>query len=204
MKKKALLVVISSPSGAGKTTVCQRILKKNQEYLYSISYTTRKKRKNEKDGKDYRFLSFKKFKEKIKRKKLLEWAEVYGNYYGTSKKIVEKAQKEEKVLLLVLDIQGGIAIKRKYAESVLIFILPPNMKELERRLKRRATDKGMELKKRMGNVFKEVSFLPHYDYVVVNKNLKDTVRIVDQIIKAEKYKSKRFDFRPVFGRAKVS
>lgn len=204
MKKKALLVVISSPSGAGKTTVCQRILKKNQEYLYSISYTTRKKRKNEKDGKDYRFLSFKKFKEKIKRKKLLEWAEVYGNYYGTSKKIVEKAQKEEKVLLLVLDIQGGIAIKRKYAESVLIFILPPNMKELERRLKRRATDKGMELKKRMGNVFKEVSFLPHYDYVVVNKNLKDTVRIVDQIIKAEKYKSKRFDFRPAFGRAKVS
>ena len=204
MKKKALLVVISSPSGAGKTTVCQRILKKNQEYLYSISYTTRKKRKNEKDGKDYRFLSFKKFKEKIKRKKLLEWAEVYGNYYGTSKKIVEKAQKEEKVLLLVLDIQGGIAIKRKYAESVLIFILPPNMKELERRLKRRATDKGMELKKRMGNVFKEVSFLPHYDYVVVNKNLKDTVRIVDQIINAEKYKSKRFDFRPAFGRAKVS
>jgi guanylate kinase len=204
MKKKALLVVISSPSGAGKTTVCQRILKRNQEYLYSISYTTRKKRKNEKDGKDYRFLSFKKFKEKIKRKELVEWAEVYGNYYGTSKKIVEKAQKEEKVLLLVLDIQGGIAIKRKYAESVLIFILPPNMKELERRLKRRATDKGLELKKRMGNVFKEVSFLPHYDYVVVNKNLKDTVRIVDQIIKAEKYKSKRFDFRPVFGRAKVS
>jgi len=204
MKKKALLVVISSPSGAGKTTVCQRILKKNQEYLYSISYTTRKKRKNEKDGKDYRFLSFKKFKEKIKRKELVEWAEVYGNYYGTSKKIVEKAQKEEKVLLLVLDIQGGIAIKRKYAESVLIFILPPNMKELERRLKRRATDKGMELKKRMGNVFKEVSFLPHYDYVVVNKNLKDTVRIVDQIINAEKYKSKRFDFRPAFGRAKVS
>jgi len=204
MKKKALLVVISSPSGAGKTTVCQRILKRNQEYLYSISYTTRKKRKNEKDGKDYRFLSFKKFKEKIKRKELVEWAEVYGNYYGTSKKIVEKTQKEGKVLLLVLDIQGGIAIKRKYAESVLIFILPPNMKELERRLKRRATDKGMELKKRMGNVFKEVSFLPHYDYVVVNKNLKDTVRIVDQIIKAEKYKSKRFDFRPVFGRAKVS
>jgi guanylate kinase len=204
MKKKALLIVISSPSGAGKTTVCQRILKKNPEYLYSISYTTRKKRESEKDGEDYNFLSFKKFKDKIKRKELVEWAEVYGNYYGTSKKIIGKAQKEGKVLLMVLDIQGGMAIKRKYAESVLIFILPPNMKELERRLKRRATDKGKDLKKRMDNVFKEISFLPYYDYVVVNKNLQDTIKIVDQIINAEKYKSKRFDFRPALGRAKVS
>lgn len=203
MKKKALLVVISSPSGAGKTTVCQRILKKNLEYLYSISYTTRKKRKNEKEGKDYHFLTFKKFKEKIKRKELVEWAKVYGNYYGTSKKIIHRAQKEGKVLIMVLDIQGGMAIKRKYPESVLIFILPPNMKELERRLRKRATDKGMELKKRMDNALKEISFLPHYDYVVVNKNLHDTIKIVDQIINAEKYKSKRFDFHPAFGRAKV-
>jgi guanylate kinase len=204
MKKKALLIVISSPSGAGKTTVCQRILKKNPEYLYSISYTTRKKRESEKDGEDYRFSSFKKFTEKIEKKELVEWAEVYGNYYGTSKKIIGKAQKEGKVLLMVLDIQGGMAIKRKYAESVLIFILPPNMKELERRLKRRATDKGKDLKKRMDNVFKEISFLPYYDYVVVNKSLQDTIKIVDQIINAEKYKSKRFDFHPAFGRAKVS
>lgn len=203
MKKKALLVVISSPSGAGKTTICQRILKKNLEYLYSISYTTRKKRKNEKEGKDYHFLTFKKFKEKIKRKELVEWAKVYGNYYGTSKKIIHRAQKEGKVLIMVLDIQGGMAIKRKYPESVLIFILPPNMKELERRLRKRATDKGKELKKRMDNALKEISFLPHYDYVVVNKNLHDTIKIVDQIINAEKYKSKRFDFHPAFGRAKV-
>lgn len=203
MKKKALLVVISSPSGAGKTTICQRILKKNLEYLYSISYTTRNKRKNEKEGKDYHFLTFKKFKEKIKRKELVEWAKVYGNYYGTSKKIIHRAQKEGKVLIMVLDIQGGMAIKRKYPESVLIFILPPNMKELERRLRKRATDKGMELKKRMDNALKEISFLPHYDYVVVNKNLHDTIKIVDQIINAEKYKSKRFDFHPAFGRAKV-
>jgi guanylate kinase len=203
VKKKALLVVISSPSGAGKTTICQRILKKNLEYLYSISYTTRKKRKNEKEGKDYHFLTFKKFKEKIKRKELVEWAKVYGNYYGTSKKIIHRAQKEGKVLIMVLDIQGGMAIKRKYPESVLIFILPPNMKELERRLRKRATDKGKELKKRMDNALKEISFLPHYDYVVVNKNLHDTIKIVDQIINAEKYKSKRFDFHPAFGRAKV-
>lgn len=203
MKKKALLVVISSPSGAGKTTICQRILKKNLEYLYSISYTTRKKRKNEKEGKDYHFLTFKKFKEKIKRKELVEWAKVYGNYYGTSKKIIHRAQKEGKVLIMVLDIQGGMAIKRKYPESVLIFILPPNMKELERRLRKRATDKGKELKKRMDNALKEISFLPHYDYVVVNKNLHDTIKIVDQIINAEKYKSKRFDFHPARGGTKV-
>lgn len=204
MKKKALLVIISSPSGAGKTTICQKILKKNPDYLYSVSYTTREKRKNEKEGKDYHFLTLKKFQEKIKRKELVEWAEVYGSYYGTSKKIIHRAQKEGKVLIMVLDIQGGRAIKRKYPESVLIFILPPNMRELERRLKKRATDKGEDLKRRMDNALNETSFLPNYDYVVVNKNLKDTVKIVNQIINAEKCKSKRFDLHPAFGGAKVS
>lgn len=192
--KKSLLVVISSPSGAGKTTVCKKVLKRYPEYLYSVSFTTREERKGEVNGKDYHFVGEKEFEKMIKRKEFAEWACVYGDYYGTSKKVIEWAKKEKKTLIMVLDVQGAFAIKRLYPESVLIFMLPPSLEELKKRLKKRATDKREDMKKRLKSAVKEISFWSNYDYVLVNENLNQTVKEVENIISAEKNKSKRFDF----------
>lgn len=194
VKRKPLLVVISSPSGAGKTTVCKKVLKRHPEYLYSVSFTTREKRKGEVDGKDYHFVEEKEFEKMIKRKEFAEWACVYGDYYGTSKKVIDKAKKEKKTLIMVLDVRGAFAIKRLYPESVLIFMLPPSLEELKKRLKKRATDKREDMKKRLKSAVKEISFWSNYDYVLVNENLNQTVKEVENIISAEKNKSKRFDF----------
>ena len=192
--KKATLVVLSSPSGGGKTTICRKILNKHKDYLYSISATTRKKRKNEKDGRDYFFLSEDQFNQIRKKRGFVEWAKVHGEYYGTLKKFVDKKEGEGKTALLVLDVQGGMAIKKKYPDSVLIFLLPPSFEELKKRLIRRGTDRTDEIEKRLKIALKEMKFWSKYDYVVINKNLKETVKLVEKIIKVERHKSFRFDF----------
>jgi guanylate kinase len=194
MVRKATLVVLSSPSGGGKTTICRKILNKHEDYLYSISATTRKKRKNEKEGKDYFFLSESQFKQIIKNRGFVEWAEVHGEYYGTFKKFVNKAKEKRKTALLVLDVQGGMAIKKKYPESVLIFLLPPSLEELKKRLRQRGTDSIVEIKKRLTIALKEIQFWSKYDYVVINKKLEETVKLVEEIIEAEGHRSSRFDF----------
>ncbi len=193
--KKATLVVLSSPSGGGKTTICRKILKKHKDYLYSVSATTRTKRKNEKEGKDYFFLSENQFNQVRKKKELVEWAKVHGEYYATLKKFVDQTEREGKTALFVLDVQGGMAIKKKYPESVLIFLLPPSLEELKRRLIQRGTDNTGEIKKRLKAALKEIKFWSKYDYVVINKSLEETVKVVEKIVEAERHKSFRFDFR---------
>ena len=188
-------MVISSPSGGGKTTICRKILKKHKEYLYSISATSRKKRKNEKEGKDYFFLSENQFKQIIRRRGFVEWAKVHGEYYGTLKKFVDQAEKEGRVALFVLDVQGGMAIKKKYPKSVLIFLLPPSLRELKKRLIGRGTDNMDEVKKRLKTALKETKFWSKYDYVVINNELGETARLVEEIIEAERQRSFRFDFK---------
>lgn len=192
--KKTTLVVLSSPSGGGKTTICRKILKKHKDYLYSISATTRKKRKSEREGKDYFFLSENQFNQIRKKRGFVEWAKVHGEYYGTLKKFVDQAEKERRAALFVLDVQGGMAIKKKYPESVLIFFLPPSIEELKRRLIQRGTDDVVQVKKRLKIALKEIGFWSKYDYVVINKNLEETVKLVEKIIEAERHKSLRFDF----------
>lgn len=125
----------------------------------------------------------------------MEWAEVHGEYYGTLKKFVDQAEKESKTALFVLDVQGGMAIKKKYPESVLIFLLPPSLEELKRRLIGRGTDNTDEVKKRLKTALKEIKFWSKYDYVVINKNLGETVKLVEKIIEAERYKSFRFNLK---------
>ncbi len=193
--KKATLVVLSSPSGGGKTTICRKILKKHKDYLYSISATSRKKRRNEKEGKDYFFLSKNQFGRIRKKREFVEWAKVHGEYYGTLKKFVRRAEREGKIALFVLDVQGGMAIKKKYPKSVLIFLLPPSLLELKRRLVGRKTDNVEEVNKRLETALKEIKFWSKYDYVVINKSLGKTVRLVEEIIEAERRKSSRFDFK---------
>jgi guanylate kinase len=194
IKNKATLVVLSSPSGAGKTTICQKILRKHKDYLYSISATTRERRKGEVHGKHYFFLSQEEFKRKIKKGEFVEWAWVFGQRYGTLKKFVTRAKKEGKVALFVPDVQGGMAIKRKYPDSVLIFILPPSLKELKRRLVHRGTERKTELKRRLSTALKEIKFWSKYDYVVINEDINQTVKSVEDIIRSERLKTTRLDY----------
>ena len=187
-------MVLSSPSGGGKTTVCEKILKKHKDYIRSVSATTRKRRKGEKQGKDYLFLTEEEFRGKIRKREFVEWAWVHGNRYGTLKKFVTKAKREGKVALFVLDVQGGMAFKKKYPQSVLIFILPPSMKELKRRLAKRGTERTEDMKKRLKTALKEINFWSKYDYVVINKALSQTVDSVEKIIESERLKTTRFDY----------
>ncbi len=201
--KKATIVVLSSPSGGGKTTICRKILKRHNDYLYSISATSRKKRKNEKEGKDYFFLSESQFKQIIRRRGFVEWAKVHGEYYGTLKKFVDQAERQGRVALFVLDVQGGMAIKKKYPESILIFLLPPSLEELKRRLVGRGTDDMDAVDKRLKTALKEIKFWSKYDYVVINNELGETARLVEKIIEAERKRSFRFDFKKWNRRAKL-
>ena len=193
-KRKETLVVLSSPSGGGKTTVCERILRKHKAFVRSVSATTRSRRKGERQGKDYIFLTEEEFKRGIKRKEFVEWAWVHGHRYGTQKKFVTKVKKEGRVAFFVLDVQGGMAMKRKYPQSVLIFLLPPSMSELTRRLAHRGTEELAEMKQRLKTGLREMTFWSKYDYVVINKNLSQAVRSVGKIIESERLKSSRFDY----------
>jgi guanylate kinase len=190
-KNKILLVVLSSPSGGGKTVIVEKLLEKHPEFSRSVSVATRRKRPGEKDGVHYYFVNRADFQKKIKRSEFAEWAKVFGDYYGTPKKNIQKAEGENEVLLLVLDVQGGIALKRKYPNSVLIFILPPSLPELRRRLVNRRTDNLQVIRKRLKMALKEISYAEKYDYLVINENLRQTVELIEKIIISEKQKTKR-------------
>ena len=141
--------------------------------MKSVSFTTREKRKVEREGKDYSFISEEAFLKKIKKGELVEWARVYRFYYGTPKKFVRKALREKRVLILVLDVRGGLAIKRKYPLSVLVFVLPPTFTELKRRMRERGAEAKSQQDLRLNAALKEIRFLSNYDYVVVNKDLNE-------------------------------
>lgn len=190
-KYKSLLVVLSSPSGGGKTAIADLLLRKHPEFSRSISATTRRKRAGEKNGVDYFYISQENFQKKIDRDEFVEWAKVFGNYYGTPKKNIQKAEGKKEVLLLILDVQGGISLKRKYPQSVLIFVLPPSLAELKKRLVNRGTDRAEAVKRRLKDALKELNYCRKYDYVVVNKDLDETVEKIEKIIIAEKHRTER-------------
>ena len=196
-------MVISSPSGAGKTTIAKRLLIRHPEFMKSVSFTTRYKRKGEKEGKDYLFLSKEAFLKKAEKGEMVEWAEVYGSYYGTPRSMFRKASKEKKVLLLVLDVQGGMQIKRKYPQSVLVFVLPPTLTELKRRLKGRGAEGQSQLDLRLKAALKEIKFWSNYDYIVVNRNLGEAVKSIEEIIYGELHSRARFDFKGWEKRSKI-
>lgn len=180
---KGLLCVISSPSGGGKTTVIRKILERDRSLAYSISATTRPKRKEEKEGRDYYFLTEEEFKEKIKRGEFIEWAEVHGYLYGTLKAPIEEFLKQNKVVLLDIDVCGGLAVKRGYPESsLLIFLDPPSLESLSERLRKRGTNSEEEINKRLQRVPQEMEKAELYDYRVINEDLDTTVKEVMRII----------------------
>ena len=190
-RQKGLLIVISAPSGTGKTTLCHMLLEEFPNMEFSISYTTRKPRPGELNGRDYFFVDRKTFERMIEEGDFLEWAEVYGNLYGTSKSQVLKALKEGKDILLDIDTQGALQVKKNFPEAVLIFILPPSLKELERRLKKRGTDDEETIKKRLQIAREEIRKALEYDYIVVNDILEVAFERLRSIITAEKCRTDR-------------
>ncbi|MCL2389106.1 MAG: guanylate kinase [Elusimicrobia bacterium] len=191
MKNKGNIIVVSAPSGAGKTTICDAVIKTQKNVVVSISVTTRAPRAGEKNGRDYIFTDVPKFKKMIKQNKFVEWAQVHGHYYGTLKETLTQAVGKGKDILLDIDVVGGINIKKLFKNACLIFIMPPSIKELEKRLKARAKDDISVIKQRLINAKREIAKSKIYDYCVINDNLQGAISAVESIIVAQRYKNKK-------------
>lgn len=168
-------VALAAPSGGGKTTLCKMLLKKYSQTCLSISFTTRPPRGGEKDGVDYHFVTPEKFQELIQADALVEWAQVHGNYYGTSKTYLEEQSAAGNVVLLDIDVQGVDSLKRVFGSRCLsVFILPPSMQELEKRLRARSTESEEKLQKRLLNANDELKRAPEFDHRIVNRDLEQS------------------------------
>jgi len=182
-QKRGQLFILSAPSGAGKSTLCRALLAAFPDLQYSISYTTREPRDGEKEGKDYRFISVTEFKRMIQKDKWAEWARVHENYYGTSAEDIERSLSAGRDLLLDIDVQGAAQILKRFPDSVSIFIMPPSMAELERRLKKRGTDSRETIAKRLADAGNEMSQKDRYHHAVINDRLEDTIAMLIGIVR---------------------
>ena len=181
-------IIISAPSGAGKTTIINLLLKQEQ-FDFSISTTTRPKRDHEIEGESYYFTSKDTFKEQINQNDFLEWAIVHDNYYGTSKKEIDRIIDKGKIPIFDIDVQGAAQIKGQLPGALFIFIVPPSIKELEKRLRNRKTDSEDQIKTRLNNAILELKQYANYDYVVVNQDIQTTVDTISAIVNCEQYRT---------------
>ncbi len=189
--ESGLLIVISGPSGSGKGTICKRLIEDMENIKVSVSATTRKPRVGEIEGINYYFIGEEEFLHKIDNNEFLEHALVYGNYYGTPRAEVLKELENGKDIILEIDIQGALNVKKNYAKGVFIFILPPSIKELKQRIEGRGTDSKEVILKRMECVYDELNYAFQYDYVVLNDEVETAVEKIKGIISAEKCKAIR-------------
>ena len=190
--RRGLMFVLSSPSGAGKTTLSRMLLKADRNVELSVSVTTRPRRPGEIEGRDYRFIDLARFEAMVKRNELLEWAEVFGYRYGTPRRPVEKALRAGRDVLFDIDWQGTQQLREKARDDLVsVFILPPTIKELHRRLQRRAQDSSAIIVSRMAKAAAEMSHWPEYDYVIVNRDIDDAFGQVEAILVAERLKRER-------------
>ncbi|MCP4632683.1 MAG: guanylate kinase [candidate division Zixibacteria bacterium] len=192
VNKRGLLIVLSSPSGGGKTTVYKELLKNHQEYFYSVSATTRPKRTGESDGKSYHFLDRKMFQQQIDEGLFAEWAEVYGNYYGTYRDFIDDALEDGRIVLMDIDTQGASNLADMYKEAVTIFILPPSLEILKERLLNRGTDDSEIREERLSKAKNEIAQWRNYKYIVVNNRLEEVIRQVEAILIAETLKTSTY------------
>lgn len=192
LRSKPLLIVLSGPSGAGKDTVLSRMKESGYPVEFITTVTTRPKRAKEKDNVAYHFVSVESFKQMLKNKELLEWASVYGNWYGVPKQPVKQAMDKGRDAIVKIDIQGAATIKKIIPQAVFIFLMPPSMEELAARLKQRHTESDFDLDLRLKTAEEEIKQLPRFDYVVVNRQaeIKLAVAEIEAIITAEKHRVK--------------
>lgn len=190
--RRGLLVIVSSPSGAGKTTLCRRLMAEFPDLEFSVSYTTRKPRPGERDGVDYHFVDPDRFQRMIDAGELAEWAEVHGNRYGTSRAAVARALDEGRDVLFDIDWQGGRQLKSQFpGDTLMIWVLPPSLQVLEERLRRRATDAPEVIERRLAMAKKELEHYGFYDYVFVNDDLDRAYDVLRSIYIAAHYEIER-------------
>ena len=188
-KNKGVMLVLSSPSGAGKSSICRALLDLDKNLYLSISTTTRKIRPNEVSGKDYNFVTLAAFQNKLSQDKFIEHAKVFNNFYGTDKSIVESKINQGKDLLFDIDWQGAQQLREKMREDIVsVFILPPSKKELARRLKERGQDTNEVVQQRMSEASSEITHWAEYDYVIINEDLNLSVKTVLGILHSERMK----------------
>lgn len=191
MKKKGMIIIVSAPSGAGKTSICDALIESDKNIVYSVSTTTREPRKGEKNGKEYYFVNDSDFKKMVKKKMFVEWAKVHDHFYGTSKKVLDQTINKGKDILLDIDVQGAVKIKKQYKNALMIFITTPTLKVLKERLIKRNKDSLEVIKTRVENAKRELTYLPKYDYLILNDKLDESIKQAKSIICAERLSIKR-------------
>jgi guanylate kinase len=192
--RPGLLLVLSAPSGAGKTSLAHRLLKETNDAVFSVSYTTRAPRGREQGGVDYNFIDAHTFQEKIQREEFVEWADVHGHFYGSPQSVVDEALQRKGIAVFDIDVQGGHAIKRKYPDAVLVYVLPPSMEELERRLRERKTDSEDTITRRMIAARSEITKgIASYDFLIVNDDFEHAFSQLRAVVIAERCRRGRVE-----------
>lgn len=192
-KNKGSLFVVSAPSGAGKTTLCRELVSSMPHLRFSVSYTTRQPRQGEVNDRDYTFISREDFRSMADRGGFIEWAEVHGELYGTSRKRLEELMDSGNDVILDIDTQGAMQIKEKFAMGTYVFVLPPSMEVLKQRLEQRMTDSTKEIKKRIKRAVAEIKTYPKYDYVIINDRLEDALKEFEAIIISHRASTKKIN-----------
>jgi len=190
-KRRGIIFILSAPSGAGKTTLYNGLRKIYPEIKLSVSCTTRARRRGEISGRDYRFISVRQFNSLKQRGEFAEWAKVHDYFYGTPKRPLDRVIKAGGDILLDVDVQGARSIKKAYPKAVAVFVLPPSVGELKRRLAARGTDDKEIIRRRLANARGEIGQIIQYDYYVVNRKISDAVRVLGAIVEAERARVSR-------------
>jgi len=195
IKRRGTLVVVSAPSGAGKTTLCHEVRSLVPELYYSVSHTTRAPRPGEKEGTDFFFVSEGQFTAMRARDEFAEWAQVHGYHYGTPAKALESALNRGLDVLLDIDTHGARQLRQRYPEAVSVFIMAPSMAELEARLRERKSDSAGDIARRLSRAREEIAAWRQYDYLIINRDVKDAVDQLATIIQAERCRTSRLTLR---------
>jgi guanylate kinase len=192
-RREPVVFIVSGPSGAGKSSLVRKLIASEPGLLFSVSYTTRPPRGSEREGQHYHFVSREEFEERKSRGEFLEWAEVFGHYYGTHRSYLDRAAREGLDLVLDIDVQGARQLKRSVPEAVSVFVLAPSREELERRLRTRSEDTEEAIRRRLSEAAREMAAYTAYDYVLVNDELDQAARRLAAIVQAERLRRSRME-----------
>ena len=193
MKETGILFIVSGPSGTGKSTLCRDLIKLIPTLNFSISYTTRLPRRDEKTGRDYNFVSRDTFNTMISKGDFAEWAEIYGHLYGTSRPFIEQKLQEGSDLLLDIDFKGAQQLKKFFPHAVTVFVIPPSVEELEKRLQKRETDSSIAIRERVAKACAEIAQARNYAYIIINDIYVQALQSLHSIVLAETHRGERME-----------